>query len=244
MFKLRRRQSYDFDLRSFISGGYRLVKSVRRPIFNSKPLLPEQILSTSTCITDTLPDQWALNWINEENTARKEKAKKFGVTEEQLPSLIEWITLQIDKNRMGFPNIFLSTADAKDFLKKFNLASNDVVLIGIGIHIDVIEELIESASPLNLMDGLVHTIARRGPLEQKGEFLGFEIYGHEMGAFHSWLCNGLEEEASKQFGIRPNHFGFLDNYWDALKCSKHFEKDEVGAEPVPWLPWAIVRYPL
>lgn len=228
----------------FISGGYRLVKYVKRPDYLGKDLLPENILTTSTCITGTLPDSWAITWIREENIKREEKASEFGIGKERLEKITDWVTSQVDEGKIGIPNAFYSTDDAKHFLSKFNLSLGNLVLLGIGIHENLAKAFIESTKVQNIMDGLILSVEQGNKLESAGIPLGYEIYGHETGSYHSWLCNSLEKEAFDKFNIRPNMYGLLDNYADAVKCAEFFEQPEVGAEEVPWFPWKIVKYKL
>jgi hypothetical protein len=50
--------------------------------------------------------------------------------------------------------------------------------------------------------------------------------------------------AYDKFGVRPNKYGLIDNYEDAVKCAEYFEQPEVGAEQVPWVPWKLAQYKL
>lgn len=229
----------------FISGGYYIVKYVKRPAYTASNLLPERILTTSKCITHTLPDSWAISWVKEEMIDREKQALKFGIGQKKLQEITNWLTLIIDEGKIGIPNVFYSTEDAKYFLSKFNLFSADLVLLGIGIHENLVNQLIESTKSQNVMDGLISCVEKRNNLENNGIHLGYEIYGHEIGGFyHSWLCNHLEKDAFDKFGITPNKYGFIENYKDAVNCAEYFEQPEVEAETVSWFPWRIVKYSL
>jgi len=74
-----------------------------------------------------------------------------------------------------------------------------------------------------------------------GQELGWEVLCYDHGSFHSWLCNRLEDDAEKRFGIIPNARGFIDRYEEALKvaaeCTEH-------ANPGVWSPWMITHYEL
>jgi hypothetical protein len=60
---------------------------------------------------------------------------------------------------------------------------------------------------------------------------------------HSWLCNSLERHAFEELGIRPNTDGLLETLEDAQRCCDSIARQEVGAEPGPWLPFALIDYP-
>ena len=71
------------------------------------------------------------------------------------------------------------------------------------------------------------------------------LLGEEYGEwFHSFVCNALENEYLERLHISLNPNGLIDRYDDAVRAADHTNLDEVGAEPVLWLPWLISEYPL
>lgn len=79
-------------------------------------------------------------------------------------------------------------------------------------------------------------------MESNGSVLGFEILGYDMGTFHSYICNRLEDDYDKEYGFRLNRSGFISTIDEAKKLAEYTNRDDVGAEPVLWLPWVIVKY--
>ncbi|MCX5684825.1 MAG: hypothetical protein NT049_14225, partial [Planctomycetota bacterium] len=78
-------------------------------------------------------------------------------------------------------------------------------------------------------------------LAQGGTPLGWEALGCDLGGtLHSWLCNGLEKDASEKLGIRPAANGLLANEADARAVVELAVREH--AEPVPWRPFLLVEY--
>lgn len=226
----------------FISGGYRILKYVKRPNYSSADLLPDEILTTSTCMVNTIPGSWATPWSSDEKIERDKIATEFGLNAEDQKAITDWTTLQMNIKAMEFPDIFYSTQAARDFLSLFNIATEKLVIVGIGIRKNIAKDFVDTCKVDRLQDGLISTVELGQKLENRGLFLGYEIYGHEGGWYHSWLCNGLEKVALKKFSIAPNKHGFINDYEDAKKCAEYFEDPDLGAETVPWYPWGIFKY--
>ena len=73
-------------------------------------------------------------------------------------------------------------------------------------------------------------------------FRGFEVLGYDHGQFGSYICNSLQDDYSKKFGISLNKNGFIENYNDARKATEYTMSDEAKAEPYLWFPWLISEY--
>jgi hypothetical protein len=89
----------------------------------------------------------------------------------------------------------------------------------------------------------VTTMATRRERLTTGRLLGFELLNLEDGlVLHTWLCNKLETHCANALGIRPNAAGCIETLEDAQRCREEISREEVGAEPGPWLPFALVEY--
>ena len=228
----------------YVSGGYFLAKYAARSEGMSADLLPARILSASHCIAD-IPDAWAVRWANYQESDREEEAAKFGITPEILPQVIDWVTSGLESKKIGWPVVFYSLDTARQFAQSFLTHDTDLVLVGIGLqpeHAALL--LLEEKPPDNHgTPGIYEALGQNLGLESGGEVLGFEVLGYDWGAFHSWLCNGLELASYREFNIRPNRYGFISNLEDAIKCAEYASRDEVGAEPALWQPWLVVKVP-
>lgn len=183
-------------------------------------MLPERILSVSECIVDIIP---------EPGERFAEPYNAFDIEE------------------IGWPNVFYSTPDAWEFIRRSLPEADDLVILGIGLHLTLVDAYLTEEQPpagAKGASGVYEAISRGKGLDPGGENLGFEVLGLECGGSpHSWLCNGLEMDAWRELGIRPNERGFLGTLDEAQRCAQYANRPESGAEPVFWLPWLIVRYP-
>ena len=229
--------SGQIDLNDYISGGYFLVKLMARPEGVSE-LVPDIVLTLSTCFTDVAPDEWADSAYNYTDEEQAEEALKFGIPSSAVPMLVAQFTREIARHHIttAFPT--LSTA--QDFYR----ASNDktsTALIGIGLHHSLLPSLYQQrGDDVNGGYGLIEGIEDKRPLAVGGEALGYEPLGYCGTKFHSWLCHYYPEQAWKRLAVRPNVSGFIDSLADAVRVTEDMKA--TGAEPAIWEPWLIVRY--
>jgi hypothetical protein len=234
-----------FPGNEFISGGYFLTKYIDRPESMSADLLPSQIVSASSCIVD-IPDAWAVEWANYQESERQEEAAKFGIKPEILPHLMRWVTSRLDSQEIGWPVVFYSLKTARRFAQEFLPDNDEVVVLGIGLTREFANVLLQEEKPPDNhgIPGVYEALGKGLGLESGGEILGFEVLGYEWGGFHSWLCNGLEVDSYREFNIRPNGNGFISNLDDGAKTAEYASREGVGAEPALWQPWIVVKYPM
>lgn len=228
------------------SGGYFQTRTVARPDYVAAELLPSAIISLSDCICDFVPDLWAIAWANMPAAERSAKASNHGISPSVLPEVITWTTDRINSAKFGWPCVFLSVLDAQAFARRFLGADATVRLLGIALHEAVTEAFLETEKPKDRegTPGVYMAVSNRVALHPGGRELGWEVLCYDHGAFHSWLCNGLEREVAQKFGIRPSPTGFIASPGDALDAAGYCGREEVGAEPGFWAPWLVVEYGL
>jgi hypothetical protein len=236
------------DLGEFVAGGYFLLKSVPRQMWLSADLLPEDILSLSECISPSVQIYWG--W-HENGQA---EARQFGVPEERLADLREWLTLG---ERVHFSNVFYSVSAAQEFVAEFLPAVEHLHLLGIALPRGLVDAFLQTnkQTVYNSTDGKyeeaeygINEILRKGePLSPYGHVLGFEVLSYNYHLGHSWLCNYLERKMHTLYGIRPNSRGFIDTLEEAMQVYEWIAEDEQKgqrAEPEPYYPWLVVEYPV
>jgi hypothetical protein len=116
-------------------------------------------------------------------------------------------------------------------------------LLGIALAGPRLERFLTDATPFKAQDepGVFKaTSARRAP-PGDGSQRGFEVLGYEYGAFHSFICNGLEREYAL-LGMQLNKCGLFDGLADAERAAEFTNLESTGAEPVPWDAWRIDEY--
>ncbi|MCK7483538.1 MAG: hypothetical protein M0C28_45795 [Candidatus Moduliflexus flocculans] len=140
---------------------------------------------------------------------------------------------------LGWPNVFLNLRAAREFKRRFMPAVAGVHLIGLAIAADDVEEFTSDPSSMG------EVASRRLPPDDSGVFLGFDVLGMEYGAsFHTFSCNGLEKDYVEKLGIIFNAHGLIPDQAQAFTAAEYTNRDETGAEPVPWFAAKLYEYDL
>lgn len=220
-----------------ICGGYFLTRRIPRPDSISDPA-PTTILTLSNCITEIAPDDWADSGYNYDIEERVVEAKKFGISSEAVPQLVEEFTKAVSSNHIttAFPTLQIARAFYRACEDKSTIA-----LVGIGLERSLLASFYAQRNDdVNRGYGLFERVDKNVELEAGGEALGYELLGFEATKFHSWLCHNSPVEAKEKLGVTPNQFGFVDSLADGVRIRNYLK--ETGAEQSVWEPWLIVSY--
>lgn len=237
------------DHRDYLTAGFFITKRVKRPTYCSGDLLPDYLLSASPCLGTFIPDTWCIAWTGDTPEFRWEKAAAFGLTEDDLKLLTQFVTPRIEES-FKWPNVCSSLAAARELVHGFLAAQPDIVIFELALPQQYADEFRLAAEPPPPQEGFapwgrqgVHEMILKGqPILGTGNPLGFEPLVFEYSLSCSWLCNGLEVIVHRDLGIAPNPFGFIGSLTEAVRCVAHISREDVGAEPGLWLPWLIVDH--
>lgn len=222
-------------------GGYYIVKPAQRAEYMNSRIIPETILSVSSCLCDVYPDISSV-WSTSENEKDKYR-QNLNIPKNTFQNLIEWINNKSDSGDFGFPNVFNNLESAREFYLNFLCNVQGLNLVGIGLPEEYNNEFAEDAGiTKETYYGVEKNIFNRCQMESNGTVLGFEVLGYEMGTFHSYICNRLEDDYDKEYGFMLNGSGFISTIDEARKLAEYTNQEIVGAEPVLWLPWVVVKY--
>ena len=223
----------------YIAAGYMLVKVVDRKEWQDADLVPERIISLSSCIGIQLDVMWAWNLDQ-----YAEQINAFGIPETRFDEFVSWnnkITEQVDP---GYPRIFSLIRFLQELVRNFITDYSGLHMIGIAVH----QERVEAKWPHpHVHDETFNRLIAQGkPLEVGGNPLGFEVVGVDYGLECSWYCSGLEKDMRELFEIRPGKFGLLQSYEEARQVVDWIEAGDLGtrSEPYPYEAWLLVEYPL
>jgi hypothetical protein len=226
----------------WLSGGYLLMGPVHEGALTDERLA-RPIWSISTCVSDSYPDETYLEWVTATPERNEEIRQTLDLSDEALTRLKSDVTELFARGEFRWPNVFVTTAAARDFYARWLTGLPDVRLLGISLRAPDLPEYLADNDPADPNDGVLSVLKEgRGP--ESGEHWGFEVLGTEMGGFHSYLCHGMEGELMDEFEVGFNERGLIADWMDAAKVSHWINGDEIGAEPVPWYPWRITGYPL
>jgi len=224
-------------MNEYVSGGYYVLKAIPRPS-DLSDILPDQLLTMSSCFTKVVRDIIQLQWDNYDNVSEAiaNEAKEFGIPQAQIPALVSWAKAQHNSNY----NVYSELEPALDLRWRF-MTDPSTRVIGIGLHTSLLDSFASQlVKDINRGIGLLELVAERRPPADGGTALGFEPLGFEATKFHSWLCHNAPDEAYKRFGIRPNQLGLIDRFEDARQVNESLL--QTGAEPAVWEPWLLLDY--
>ncbi|MBC7870871.1 MAG: hypothetical protein H7Y09_08530 [Chitinophagaceae bacterium] len=229
------------DLRDLYSGGYFLLRAGRPdwpPPFGE--FLPNgNLISLSNCICrKRLSVIWGCDPGN------RKAALEFGIPETRLTEFVAWCGTEY-RESMDLTSMFYSSDAARNFIRRFELNTDNLFIIGAGLPHELHKAWREE-EPDN--EGIAKRVKQGIPIDKSGEPIGYDVVSYSYHDFaHSWLCSGLEKDMSETFGIRVNSIGLLNTYADAKKVNDWIAEDDgkgVRAEPEPYDLWLVVSYPL
>ncbi|WHY75256.1 hypothetical protein QNH20_13965 [Neobacillus sp. WH10] len=229
----------------YISGGYYIVSRIMRPEYMDKDLIPEKIYSASECLCNIHPD---INTLWGTSRSRKQEyVQLLDISESTYSEMEKWVEEMFEANKFYYPQVFTTVELAKGFFSKFLNHIADAKIIGIGLPENFIEAFLQYEKPQNkLMEeqyGIEKLLLNQTLVDEKDfRMLGYEVLGYEYGTFHSYLCNGLEKDYEKHFGFTLNENCFISSLDEAIRFCDYSNDEELGTEPVLWLPWGIFEY--
>jgi hypothetical protein len=231
---------------SLVSVGYYVPRLVAPSSMLSQGLLPSEILTLTSCLTDLFPDSWAVEWVRCSYDDRAATAARFGMPSSGVQALVRSVTELHDTGDIGWPNVWSKLEAARRLIGEALPNPSDVLLVGAGIPVDFVEEFLHQLAPEPREGpcGAFQMANARQALASHGEFLGWEVLGFDGAGCHSWLCNSLHIPAAEHLGVELGKFGLLSSEQAARDVIRMIAEDPSKAEPSAWVPTGIVRYAL
>lgn len=234
------------DTTDFISAGFLVTREIKRPPFVSDKLLPVDLYSASRCMAPFAPDTWCIEWTQDSQERRRKKAERFDLSPDDLEKLTAWITSRVGTS-MRWPNVIMDSDTTRELVDLFLGGLTNLKVIELGLHRDLVDPFCQEAEP-HQKPGFapmgrqgVHEVILAGNLiTPGGKVLGYEPLVFDHSLLCSWLCNGLETMVERSLGIKPNQYGLIGNFEDAMRSVTYISQENVPAEPGLWLPWLIV----
>jgi hypothetical protein len=220
-----------------------IVQGTDQEPWMTEDLLPGYILSALDHICPHLPAAWAFVASNDSDALRRREASRFGIAADRVIDVVLWLSEQVEKpDTISWPDVFFSRETAQQFAERYLLPNRDWHIIGLGIESRYVAQISHQIGAQRA--GCWAAIDYDREIASGGEPQGFELLGLDgAGSGHSWLCNGIEQTFYKATGVRPNAQGFLATAQESAQCLEFITANPECAEPVPWWPWLVVRYP-
>lgn len=218
----------------FYLGGYFIIKSIPRTEWMNHDVLPESILSASSCICDFYPDSSFV--FNKSRKIKKKYMKEIGIDFFEYKQMEDWLNKE-SENHFDYPNVFSSPNSANEFRQKFLYNQSGLRIIGVALPKTYKDSFLEEQ---DLGYGICKNINKAMAIDSHSTILGYEILGYEHGGFHSYLCNGLENQYKNKFNYTLNKNGFIETLKEAQVLANYTNEEVKDTEPVRWVPWAIL----
>lgn len=227
----------------YISGGYFLTKPFLRAECMSVELVPERVLTLSTCLTERFPDGWPTPGFDLTRDERRSKVQDLGISPDRADEVAEWAKLHPPDPPSIWPYAFVSVETAREFARTFIEDAGYMVLVGPALREDLADVFLAEAGEQygGNTSELVEAVRQRRPPAPGGQSTGFEVICDGIADDHSLLCNALEVDIDREFGIRLNQCGLIDTFEEAKRVADWASLDE-ACESGLWLPWLIARY--
>ena len=223
---------------SYYFGGYFIIKPIPRTHCMNCNVLHEEVISASNCICDFFPDI-NIAW-NKSQKAKEKYRIALGIDKTTYDEMESWINEKFEKD-IELSYVFNNYESAFEFYDKFLHHQHDLRIIGIALPNRYIDSFVEEQNDLSY--GVGKNINKRIPIDIQNATLGYEILGYEGTGFHSYICNGLQNNYYDKYKLVLNKNGFISNLEEANILSCYTNNEIENTEPVLWLPWAILDTP-
>jgi len=231
----------------WIQAGFFLVTE-GIPALKDQQFLPPRIITASACMADVYPDERMLSWVKtspEELAGIRDELKLSESEFEDLRALVD----QSFESGFGWPRVILDLTFAREFNRRYLQAVRGVHLLGMCITADDAEKcrqyIVSLSSESAGETGFQKMFSRRQPCVDSGVFLGFDVIGPEYyGAFHTFSCDDLAKDFVEKLGITFNAHGLIPDEEKAFAAAEYANREETGAELVPWFAVKLYEYDL
>ena len=227
----------------FAFAGYLITRPVARPAGMDSSLIPERILTASSCFACVLPDTWALSWGNVTEEERREALRMFGIAEKRFADLARDVDAIFHRGAIVFPSLIVDEEAARE-LWTWTKGCEDAIVLGLGLPMQLVPRFLEDQGRFrNPPPDPISVLEQRRPMPSGGELRGFELLASDPpGTFsHTQICNGLEKDLLERHGAHLNAFGLIDDLALAQRWATEITREKLG-EPLLWLPWAVFDY--
>ena len=158
---------------------------------------------------------------------------KLKLSDEIFHSLKESVSALFE-NQFDIDSRFFELSDARKFVSNYLLNLTNIKIISIALEEIFMGKFCEE------IENSPNKIFWAKEKQACGQLLGYDILGFDIMGFHTYLCNSLDKDISKNFMIKTNEVGLIQNpYFQVKEFSKFIA--EMG-EPVLWLPFAIYEH--
>lgn len=227
-----------YDLENYTLGGYYIIAQSKRQEWMNDKVIPNIVLSASRCICENYPNIDII-W-NKSEKKKYDYRKLLGLSIGTYEEMENWVMEGYQNGKFDYPDVFNTLESAIEFNNKFLINMPNLRVIGLGLPSKYTYDFLEDQN--GYKHGVYNNIKKSLTINGHGKVLGYEILGYEYGSFHSYICNGIEDDYYERFKLGLNKYGFISDFGEADSLSEYTNQEIEGTEPVLWLPWIIAEY--
>lgn len=203
--------------------GYYICEHIKPPQFLCT--LSNAMLSVSNCFECVHPKLDLCFFENNKIIEKEEYLKKWNLCGNKLSQLMNKIATLFGK-RLNTDGMFTHLSDAQYFYNTY-FSDRNCTIVSLSTtkyFIDILKNEISCNCKLDIDYANI----------DENELIGFDILGWDIGGFHSFLCNSLQEDLPS---AKFNRWLLLQNTFDEIK---DFSNQIQGlGEPVEWIPFRL-----
>ena len=215
---------------NFVNCGYYITEPIEKPEYIS--LDCKYIITASNCICDHHPSLYGSFWPNHADK-QKEYQRRLGLSDKEFEALKKMVAELFNAHKLDVDSRLASRPDALNLYTNYFHSLPNAKLISIGLENSHMDDFLSDVG------GTSNISAQIKESQANGHLLGYDILGWDIG-FHSYLCNGLEKDISREFSIEINEFGLIQNPYGLVK--RFCEHIAGMGEDVLWLPFAVYEH--
>ena len=210
------------EISEFQTIGYYILSIEKSPFFLTE--YTDKIISVSPCIGEQHPCLKYSVFIRSE-IEESEYIEKVGLSADKYKKLKNECLKLFEKSQIDIDGRFLNKSDMLYFYNEYFKKEN-YLSVSLSINPIYLEKLEEEFIDVGSTATPVIT-----KLPDNNDLLGYDIIGWDITGFHSFLCNGLQEEINN---ICFNLLGLISNKYSDVELFSEQIQDK--GEPIPWFP--------
>lgn len=203
--------------------------------------MDKTVLTSSTCINDSLVDQWSYTWTTDNNSQVNDIKADYKIDDITIEKIRKWVDQKHNDGKLGWIDVFTETVIADEYRRTFFPHLDDLKTFAIYFDETEANAVIEEFKPKADKEGEIGLVKMLNKQIEELEnndnetLVGYDLIGVEHGgSYHTFHCHDIAKELSDKFGLTLNSFGLFDNCGDWKPVLDYLNDEENGCESVPW----------
>jgi hypothetical protein len=195
----------------------------------------KEVLTCSDCVNSSLLNSFSRSWTSRVKDVQKAESD-YNLDLETISNIHVWTDQNDASGKIGYINVFSTLELATEYHQKFFSHLDKVKLLGLYLPESDADGLIEDFKEVNRgEDGIRLNLKKKERETSKGIELGFDLIGLSPGGrFHTFHCHYLAGFFEKEFNVKVNEFGLIEDDLKRQELTEYMNDKNSGVEPDPW----------